>query len=106
MSSYELIGVRTAVGFVGAVLFTFAAISHAAPEHSSAVTGTGGSSSARVLAQWNFAFMKETGINVGFAAANSDVGIREAIAHRTDFANTEIPLAAEDLTKNDLVQFP
>lgn len=59
-----------------------------------------------MLVQWNFHFTKETGIKVDFAAANSGVGIREAIAHRIDFGATEIPLSAEDLTKNDLIQFP
>ncbi|MBK8745409.1 phosphate ABC transporter substrate-binding protein PstS [Propionivibrio sp.] len=70
------------------------------------INGTGGSSTARVFAQWNFLFTKESGIKVDFAAANSGVGIREAIAHRIDFAPTEIPLSTEELAKNELVQFP
>ena len=70
------------------------------------INGTGGSSTARVFAQWGFLFTKQSGIKVGFVPANSGVGIREAIAHRTDFAPTEIPLSAEELAKNELVQFP
>src|SRR6185369_3585318 len=70
------------------------------------INGTGGSSSARVFAQWGFLFTKQSGIKVGFVPANSGVGIREAIAHRIDFAPTDIPLSKEDLAKNELVQFP
>ena len=59
-----------------------------------------------MFAQWGFLFTKQSGIKVGFVPANSGVGIREAIAHRIDFAPTEIPLSKEDLAKNELVQFP
>jgi len=96
------VSAKAAAVLAGALLLAFASISHAALE----VKGTGGSSSARVMAQWNFLFTKETKINVEFVAANSDVGIREAIARNVDFGATEIPLSAEELTKNDLVQFP
>ena len=95
MSPLKFIVGRTVAGFVSAILFALAACSHAALEHSSDVKGTGGSS-----------FTKESGINIDYAAANSEVGIREMIARHVDFATTEIPLAAEDLTKNDLIQFP
>jgi len=97
---------RALVACGTALLVSFAASSDAASEQSSAIKGTGGSSSARVLAQWNAKFAQETSINVDFAPANSDVGIREAIARSVDFGCTEIPLAAEDLAKNNLVQFP
>lgn len=107
MKSSEFIFVRTIVGLIGVItLSAFTSISHAEAGFASEVSGTGGSTSARVLAQWNLLFTKESGIKVDFAAANSSVGIREAIEHRTDFGATEIPLSAEDLTKNDLVQFP
>lgn len=93
---------RAFAAFAGALLLGVASIGHASP----AVKGTGGSTAARVMAQWNFQFGKETKINVGYAPANSSVGIREMIARNVDFGATEIPLSADDLKKNDLIQFP
>jgi phosphate transport system substrate-binding protein len=98
--------VRGLAAIAGALLLMFATIGHTAADSAYAVKGSGGSSSARVLAQWNFLFTKETKTSVAYAAANSDVGIRDAIARSVDFACTEIPLSAEDLRKNDLIQFP
>jgi len=95
-----------AAGLIGAVLLPLSSSSRAAPPVSPTVSGTGGSSATRVLAQWNFAFAKENRIQVNFAPANSDVGIREMIARNVDFGSTEIPLSAEDLAKHDLMQFP
>ena len=97
---------RAGAALAGALLLSFAPMSDAALEHASAIKGTGGSTATRVLAQWNFLFTKQTKINVDFAPANSDVGIREAIARSVDFGCTEIPLAGEELRKNELVQFP
>jgi phosphate transport system substrate-binding protein len=91
--------------FAGVLALVFSPIGHAAQENAS-VRGTGGSSAAHVLAQWNFQFTKETRINVAFAPANSGVGIREMIARNVDFGATEIPLSLEDLKKSDLIQFP
>lgn len=70
------------------------------------IAGTGGSAATRVLAQWSFATAKEHAINVRYASAVSDVGIREIKARRVDFATSEIPLAAAELKAVDLVQFP
>jgi phosphate transport system substrate-binding protein len=89
----------------GALALVLPPIGHTAQEYAS-VKGTGGSSAAHVLAQWNFQFTKETKINVAFAPATSGVGIREMIARNVDFGATEIPLSAEELKKNDLIQFP
>ncbi|MBL8420399.1 MAG: phosphate ABC transporter substrate-binding protein PstS [Dechloromonas sp.] len=91
---------------LGASLLPLSASIAAEPSHAPAVSGTGGSSATRVLTQWNFAFAKQTGIQVTFVPATSDVGIREMIAHKANFGSTEIPLSAEELKKNDLIQFP
>jgi phosphate transport system substrate-binding protein len=97
---------RIAAAAAGAMLLVMAQAGQASTEHALAVTGTGGSTAARVLAQWNFLFAKETRINVHYASAHSAVGIREAIARSVDFGCTEIPLSVEELNKNDLIQFP
>lgn len=97
---------RGAVAAAAGVLLLAAQAAWAAPEHAQSVTGTGGSTAARVLAQWNFLFTKETRISVEYAPAHSAVGIREAIARSVDFGCTEIPLSVEELKKNDLIQFP
>jgi phosphate transport system substrate-binding protein len=94
--------------FVATLVIAFAASVHAAGEATapSTVKGTGGSSSARVMAQWRTLVVKETKIDVEFLAANSDVGIAQVTARKVDFGNTEIPLSAEELAKTQLVQFP
>lgn len=70
------------------------------------INGTGGSAATRILSQWNFLSAKEQNIEVRYATAVSDVGIREIIARHVDFACSEIPLSPRDLKKNDLLQFP
>lgn len=70
------------------------------------IKGTGGSAATRILNQWNFLSAKENKIEVVYATAVSDVGIREIIARHVDFACSEIPLSPQDLKKNDLIQFP
>jgi phosphate transport system substrate-binding protein len=97
---------RAVAGSVGVILLALTGVAFAAPDPASIVRGTGGSSATRVLAQWKAPFTKESGIGVDFVPANSGVGIREASAHRVDFACTEIPLSVEDLAGNELVQFP
>jgi phosphate transport system substrate-binding protein len=103
-ATYKL--ARSVVACSSALIVSLAAVCHAATDTTSTVTGTGGSSSTRVLAQWNSLFSQQTKISVEFAPANSDVGIREAIARNVDFGCTEIPLAGDELAKNNLVQFP
>lgn len=95
-------GPARCTALLAAALFAFAPVAAAGPH----VQGTGGSSSARVMAQWNASFAKETSIEVAFAPANSDVGIAQMIARKVDFGATEIPLSAEDLAKHNLLQFP
>ncbi|HET9833340.1 MAG TPA: substrate-binding domain-containing protein, partial [Vicinamibacterales bacterium] len=95
-----------ALVFLCLLVAALAPVARGAVEPRPAVKGTGGSSTASVLAQWNSVFAKETTINVEFVPANSDVGIAETIARRVDFGATEIPLSSEELAKNQLVQFP
>lgn len=95
-----------AAGLVCGALLAVCTAGHGAAPFSPAVSGTGGSSATRVLAQWNDAFARQSRIQVSFAPANSDVGIRAMIERSADFASTEIPLSPEDLNRHDLVQFP
>lgn len=97
---------RAAAGIVGAGLWALSACGHAQLAFAPEVTGTGGSSSARVQAQWSFLFAKEAGIKVDFVAANSVVGIRAAIDRTADFSATEIAMPVDEVAKQGLLQFP
>lgn len=97
---------RLIVGCMGAIGLFFLIFSQPLLAQSSSVKGTGGSAATRILTQWNFLSAKELKINVSYATAVSDVGIREIIARNVDFACSEIPLTPNEIKKNDLVQFP
>ncbi|OGB21338.1 MAG: phosphate ABC transporter substrate-binding protein PstS [Burkholderiales bacterium RIFCSPLOWO2_02_FULL_57_36] len=90
----------------GAACVLFVVFSQPLLAQSTEIRGTGGSAATRILTQWNFLSAKENKVNVSYATAVSDVGIREIIARSVDFACSEIPLAPDELKKNDLVQFP
>jgi phosphate transport system substrate-binding protein len=70
------------------------------------VTGAGATFPNPVYAKWAAAYHKETGNRVNYQSIGSSGGIRQIRARTVDFGASDAPLSAEELKKDDLVQFP
>jgi phosphate transport system substrate-binding protein len=69
-------------------------------------TGAGGTAIYPVLSRWADQYAKETGNTINYQAIGSGGGIKQIEAKTVPFANTDMPLKPDELSKNDLVQFP
>jgi phosphate transport system substrate-binding protein len=69
-------------------------------------TGAGGTAIYPVLSKWADQYAKETGNTINYQAIGSGGGIKQIEAKTVPFANTDMPLKPDELSKNDLVQFP
>ena len=70
------------------------------------LTGAGASFPAPVYAKWAGAYQKATGNKVNYQSIGSGGGIKQINARTIDFGATDMPLKAEVLKKDGLVQFP
>jgi phosphate transport system substrate-binding protein len=69
---------------------------------------SGGGSSAiyPVMSLWAQDYKLRSGVAVNYQPIGSGGGIRQSLSRTIDFGNTDIPLAAADLARGKLVQFP
>jgi phosphate transport system substrate-binding protein len=70
------------------------------------LTGAGGTAIYPVLSKWADQYAKDTGNTINYQAIGSGGGIKQIEARTVLFANTDMPLKPEELSKNNLVQFP
>jgi|SRR5579885_52302 len=77
-----------------------------AQAHAAELSGAGGTAIYPVLAKWAAAYSQQTGTNVNYQAIGSGGGIKQIEAKTVQFANSDKPLAPDELSKNNLVQFP
>ncbi|MGE3263278.1 MAG: phosphate ABC transporter substrate-binding protein PstS [Bacteriovoracia bacterium] len=70
------------------------------------VTGAGSTFVYPVIAKWADAYKKATGSSVNYQSIGSGGGIKQIQGKTVDFGATDMPLKAEDLEKDHLVQFP
>jgi phosphate transport system substrate-binding protein len=70
------------------------------------LTGAGGTAIYPVLSKWAEQYAKQTGTNVNYQPIGSGGGIEQIERKTVLFANTDMPLKPDVLTKNNLVQFP
>jgi phosphate transport system substrate-binding protein len=70
------------------------------------ITGAGASFPAPVYAKWADAYQKATGNQVNYQSIGSGGGIKQINAKTVDFGASDMPLSAEVLEKDGLVQFP
>jgi len=87
------------LALLGAIVLTALAAA-AAP------SGGGGSAVYPVVSLWAEGWHAKTGEKVNYQPIGSGGGIRQSLAHTIDFGNTDMPLAAADLKRGKLVQFP
>ena len=84
----------------------FAAAAVAAPALAVDITGAGATFPYPIYAKWADAYRKQTGNGMNYQSIGSGGGIKQITAKTVDFGASDMPMKAEDLQKNGLVQFP
>jgi len=70
------------------------------------ISGAGATFPYPIYAKWADAYKKETGNDLNYQSIGSGGGIKQIEAKTVTFGASDMPLKAEDLEKNGLVQFP
>ena len=70
------------------------------------ISGAGATFPYPIYAKWADAYKKETGIGLNYQSIGSGGGIKQITAKTVTFGATDMPLKAEQLDKDGLVQFP
>ena len=70
------------------------------------LSGAGGTAIYPVLSKWADAYAKASGDSLNYQAIGSGGGIKQIEEKTVPFANTDKPLTPDELTKNNLIQFP
>ncbi len=70
------------------------------------ITGAGATFPYPIYAKWADAYKKSTGTGMNYQSIGSGGGIKQITARTVDFGASDMPMKAEDLQKNGLVQFP
>ncbi|MBC8023626.1 MAG: phosphate ABC transporter substrate-binding protein PstS [Burkholderiales bacterium] len=70
------------------------------------ITGAGATFPYPIYAKWADAYKKQTGNGMNYQSIGSGGGIKQITAKTVDFGASDMPMKAEDLDKNGLMQFP
>jgi phosphate transport system substrate-binding protein len=70
------------------------------------ISGAGATFPYPIYAKWADAYKKETGVGLNYQSIGSGGGIKQILAKTVVFGATDMPLKAEQLQKDGLVQFP
>lgn len=76
------------------------------PAQAAEITGAGATFPAPVYAKWAEAYKTSTGHSLNYQAIGSGGGVKQILAKTVDFGASDDPTKGEDLTKNNLLQFP
>jgi len=88
-------------------LIAAAALLLAAPLVQAAdITGAGATFPYPIYAKWADGYKKATGNSMNYQSIGSGGGIKQITAKTVDFGASDMPMKAEDLQKNGLIQFP
>jgi len=70
------------------------------------LTGAGATFPAPIYGKWAEAYYKATGNKINYQSIGSGGGIKQITAKTVDFGASDMPLSAENLNKDGLMQFP
>jgi phosphate transport system substrate-binding protein len=70
------------------------------------ISGAGATFPYPIYAKWADAYKKQTGNGLNYQSIGSGGGIKQIEAQTVTFGASDMPLKAQDLDKNGLVQFP
>jgi len=91
--------------FAGAVASIAAAASFTAAAQTT-ITGAGATFPFPIYAKWADEYKKATGVAMNYQSIGSGGGIKQIQSKTVDFGASDMPLKAEDLAKDGLIQFP
>jgi phosphate transport system substrate-binding protein len=77
-----------------------------APSSGLQITGAGSTFVYPVLSAWAADYQKQAGTAINYQSIGSGGGISQVEAGTVDFGATDQPLKSDELTKNNLAQFP
>ncbi len=83
-----------------------AAVAMAGSAVAADITGAGATFPFPIYSKWADAYKKETGNGLNYQSIGSGAGIKQIQAKTVTFGASDIPLTAEDLKKDGLVQWP
>lgn len=92
-------------GFIRACSFAVA-LSGAAVAQAADITGAGATFPYPIYSKWAEVYKAKTGAGLNYQSIGSGGGIKQIKARTVDFGASDMPLKAEDLEKDGLVQFP
>ncbi|MHB1202861.1 MAG: phosphate ABC transporter substrate-binding protein PstS [Acidithiobacillus sp.] len=70
------------------------------------LSAAGGTAIYPVMSKWAQTYKEKTGTAINYQAIGSGGGIAQIKAKTVAFANSDMPLKPEDLSKDNLIQFP
>ncbi len=70
------------------------------------ISGAGATFPYPIYAKWADAYKKETGVGLNYQSIGSGGGIKQITAKTVTFGASDLPLKAEQLQKDGLIQFP
>jgi len=82
------------------------AVAQPGADVASAISGAGATFPAKVYQQWAQAYGQGNGPSVVYKPTGSSAGVRQVVAREVDFGASDVPLAAAELDKRGLFQFP
>lgn len=82
------------------------AFSAVLPAYAADITGAGATFPAPVYAKWAEAYKAATSNAMNYQAIGSGGGVKQIQSKTVDFGASDDPMKGEDLTKNNLLQFP
>lgn len=88
------------------VTLTLAALASTASAFSQSVTGAGASFPAPIYAKWADSYYKTNGARINYQSIGSGAGIKQIKEKTVDFGASDMPLKDEDLSADNLLQFP
>src|ERR1700690_1710431 len=83
-----------------------AAVSTCANAFALDITGAGATFPYPVYSKWAEAYKAKTGVGMNYQSIGSGGGIKQINAKTVDFGASDMPLKAEDLDKDGMLQFP
>src|ERR1700757_3369508 len=70
------------------------------------ISGAGATFPYPIYSKWADAYKKESGVGLNYQSIGSGGGIKQIEANTVTFGASDMPLVADELNKNGLVQFP
>ncbi|MGZ5199276.1 MAG: phosphate ABC transporter substrate-binding protein PstS [Telluria sp.] len=83
-----------------------ASTAFAASAQAADITGAGATFPYPIYAKWAEMYKKATGVGLNYQSVGSGAGIKQIKAKTVDFGASDMPLAADELNKEGLFQFP